>query len=79
MGADELAKNTPNAPKLICPNCLPKPKNLGFQWKKASLVLSPWGDCKNIHEIKFPRMMTFGSEGRSTQGLNAQNSKNGCL
>ena len=40
MGADNLVKNTPNAPKLICPICLPKPKILGFQWKKASL-----GDC----------------------------------
>ena len=26
MGADKLAENTPNAPKFICPNCLPKPK-----------------------------------------------------
>jgi hypothetical protein len=30
MGADKLAENTPNAPKIICPNCLPKPKILGF-------------------------------------------------
>ena len=30
MGADKLAENTPNALKFICPNCLPKPKNLGF-------------------------------------------------
>ena len=43
MGVDKLAKNTPNAPKRICPNCLPKPKSLGFLWKKASLgVRSPW-------------------------------------
>ena len=43
MGADKLAKNTPNAPKFISPNCLPKPKSLGFRWKKASLgVHSPW-------------------------------------
>ena len=41
-GADSLAENNPNAPKFICPICLPKPKNSGFQWKKASLgVLSP--------------------------------------
>ena len=26
MGTDKLAVNTPNAPKRICPNCLPKPK-----------------------------------------------------
>ena len=24
-----------NAPKFICQNCLPKPKSLGFQWKKG--------------------------------------------
>jgi hypothetical protein len=30
MGADKLAENTPNAPKFICPNCLPKPKSLVF-------------------------------------------------
>ena len=43
MGADKLAENTPNAPKFICPNCLPKPKSLEFWWKKASLgVRSLW-------------------------------------
>ena len=31
MGADKLAENTPNAPKFIGPNCLPKPKSLGFR------------------------------------------------
>ena len=42
MGADKSAENTPNAPKFIGPNCLPKPKSLGFWWKKASLgVRSP--------------------------------------
>jgi hypothetical protein len=30
MGVDKLAENTPNAPRFICPNCLSKPKNLGF-------------------------------------------------
>ena len=43
MVADKSANNTPSAPKLICPNCLPKPKSLGFRWKQASLcVRSPW-------------------------------------
>ena len=28
------AENSPNAPKLICPICLPKFKSLGFQRKK---------------------------------------------
>ena len=33
----------PNAPEIICPICLAKPKSSGFQWKKASLgVRSPW-------------------------------------
>ena len=42
-GADKLAKNFLNAPKIICPNCCPKPKSLGFRWKKALLgVHSPW-------------------------------------
>ena len=36
IAADKLAENTPNAPKFIGPNCLLKPKSLGFQWKKAS-------------------------------------------
>ena len=31
MGADKSAENTPNAPKFICPNCLLKPKSLGFR------------------------------------------------
>ena len=31
MGTDSLAENTPNAPEFICPICLPKPKNSGFQ------------------------------------------------
>ena len=35
MGADSLAKNTPNAPEFIFPICLHKPKNSGFQWKKG--------------------------------------------
>ena len=43
------AKNTPNTPKFICPNCLPKPKSLGFRWKKASLgVHSPWVGPKDL-------------------------------
>ena len=32
-----MAENTANAPKFVCPNCLPKPKSWGFLWKKASL------------------------------------------
>ena len=31
MGADSSVENTPNAPKFICPICLPKPKRSGFQ------------------------------------------------
>ena len=32
MYADSLAEN---APELICPICLPKPRSSGFQWKKT--------------------------------------------
>ena len=32
MDADSLAEN---APELICPICLPKPRSSGFQWKKT--------------------------------------------
>ena len=35
MGAHEKAENTPNAPKFIFPNFLPKSKSLGFRWKKG--------------------------------------------
>ena len=34
MGADKLSENTPNAPKFICPNCLPKSKSFGISMKK---------------------------------------------
>ena len=30
MGADSLAENIPNAPELIFPDCLSKPKSFGF-------------------------------------------------
>ena len=33
MGADTLAENTPNAPKIVSPICLPKPKSWGFSKK----------------------------------------------
>ena len=36
IGADKSAENAPNDPKLIYPNCLPKPKNLEFRWKKKA-------------------------------------------
>ena len=34
MGADKSFENTPNAPKFIFPNGLPKPK-IWFRWKKG--------------------------------------------
>jgi hypothetical protein len=53
MGADKLTENTPNAPKFICPNCLFKPKSLGFRWKTASLdVCSPWTTLWKNHYYK---------------------------
>ena len=44
------AKNTPNAPKFICPNCLTKPKRLGFRIKLVSYlgVVALLGDCTFI-------------------------------
>jgi hypothetical protein len=30
MVGDKSDENTPYAPKYICPNCMPKPKSLGF-------------------------------------------------
>ena len=45
MGADKSAENTPYALKFNCPNCLPKPKSLGFLWKRrhwASVVRGSW-------------------------------------
>ena len=56
MSADKLFENTPNAPKVICPNCLPKPK---FGWKKASLgVRSPWlwWRCRIIQKTEYYRI-----------------------
>ena len=45
LDADKSAKNTPNATKSICPNCLPKPKSLGFHW--ASVVIDHY-----LHGLK---------------------------
>ena len=39
MGADKSAENTPNAPNIFGPICLPKPKSLRFS-KKSSLWVS---------------------------------------
>ena len=39
MGADTLAENTPNAPQIFGPICLPKPKSVGFS-KRSSLWVS---------------------------------------
>ena len=42
-------------PKLICPNCLPKPKSFEFRWKKVSLsVRSP---CVCIYCICCPNCL----------------------
>ena len=64
MGADSLTENTENAPELICPICLPKPKSSGFQWKKASLgIHSPGHTHTLLLELKgngvfFPKRPT---------------------
>ena len=49
MGADKSVKNTPNSLKCICPNWLPKPKSLGFWWKKASLGVR--GPCPKARAV----------------------------
>ena len=44
MSADKLAQNTPNVPKIICPDCLPSPKLWDFDEKMlhwASVVRGP--------------------------------------
>ena len=38
MGADSLAKNTPNAQEFICQICLPKPKSSEKRLHWASVV-----------------------------------------
>ena len=64
MGADKLAKNIPNAPKSICPNCLPKPKILRFRWKKALLgVCSLCSLCNSFYDhITFSKGTVFLSD-----------------
>ena len=45
MGADKLAENTPNDPKFICLNCLPRPKVWDFDEKRlhwAPVVRGLW-------------------------------------
>jgi hypothetical protein len=56
MGADSLAKNTPNDSKFISPKCLPKPKRLVFQW--ASVVRAQFG-C-GISKMVGPKKQDFG-------------------
>ena len=56
LGADKSAENTPNAPRFICLNCLPKPISLEFLWKKAALgVRSPclevWNETNSRSEL----------------------------
>ena len=44
VSADKSAENTPNAPKIFRPICLPKPKSLRFS-KKSSLWVSVFRGC----------------------------------
>ena len=52
MGGDKLAKNTP---RCICPNCLPNPKILGFQWKRLhwASVVREWEQTFQILKLYF--------------------------
>ena len=38
MGPDKPAENASNAQKFICPNCLLKPKSLGFDEKRPNCM-----------------------------------------
>ena len=44
--------NGKHVPKFKCPNCLPKPKSLGFRWKKALLGVR---NSTNPKKNKYPR------------------------
>jgi hypothetical protein len=59
MGADKLAENTTNAPKLICPICLPKPKSLGFDEKRLHWASVVSGITENISNNVLKRTCFF--------------------
>ena len=59
MGADKLAENTTNAPKLICPICLPKPKSLGFDEKRLHWASVVSGFTENISNNVLKRTCFF--------------------
>jgi hypothetical protein len=53
MGADKLAENTPNAPKFIRPNCLSKPKSLGFRQSALFFTLKAQGRDNYMHPFTY--------------------------
>ena len=55
MGADKLAENTPNAPKIIFPISLSKPKSLGLKKKLSLGVPSP---CQCLCNVAKGRIVT---------------------
>ena len=55
-------ENTENFPKCICPNCLPKLKSLGFQWKKDSLYVHSPCCTDRVGNIYFLPKKLFGSK-----------------
>ena len=50
MSADKLAETTPDAPKFICPNCLPKPKVLDFNEKRLH-----WASVVRVYSQKLAK------------------------
>ena len=53
MGATKSFENTPNAPKFISPNCLPKLKSLELRWKKASLSVGRTWDTLKFLSVSY--------------------------
>ena len=68
MGADKSAENTPNAPKFICLDCLPKLKSASFGVR--SLCHPPIDDFMLTQVI---RLHTF-LESKKNNGISLYNS-----
>ena len=57
MGADSLAKNTPNASINFSPICLLKPKSLGFL--KKALSGCPWSVIVSYKNWSFAKLLSY--------------------
>ena len=59
MCADSVAKNNQNSPKFICPICLPKPKTLGFWWKRLNWASVVRGSESYSHVRYMTKLLIF--------------------